>query len=180
MKSKRSADWKIYEDVAKTILNNLASEFKLSNVEGKQLVDGIQSGTKWEIDAKGILENGSGFLVIECRRNTTSKQSQDKIGSLAYKIIDTAAVGGIMISAIGVQKGGQLVANAAKIIHMQLDKESTPLDYCLQFLNRIFIGHTESVNATDSMSTKTIKKCKGCNNFFELHGCEAKCPLCLK
>lgn len=178
MKSKRPADWKIYEEVAKTILNNLASEFQLSNVEGKQLVDGIQSGTKWEIDAKGILENGSGFLVIECRRNTTSKQSQDKIASLAYKIIDSGAAGGIMISAIGVQKGGQLVANSAKVIHMQLDKESTPIDYCLQFLNRIFIGHSESVNASDSMSAELIRKCEVCNTFFEPNGSEAKCPLC--
>lgn len=180
MKSKKPPDWKTYEDVAKIILNSLASEFKLSKVEGKQLVDGIQSGTKWEIDAKGILENGSGFLVIECRRNVTSKQSQEKIGSLAFKIIDSGAAGGIMISAIGVQKGGQLVANAAKIIHMRLDKDSTPLDYCLQFLNRIFIGHSESVTATDSMSAKIIRKCVVCNNFFEPQGSEVECLLCLR
>ena len=180
MKSKKPSNWKIYEDVAKTILNNLASEFKLSKVEGKQLIDGIQSGTKWEIDAKGILENGLGFLLIECRRFTTSKQPQGKIGQLAYEIIDTGAAGGIIISTIGVQKGGQLVANAAKIIHMRLDKDATPLDYCLQVLNRIFIGHSESVTATDSMSAKIVRKCEVCNNFFEPHGTEAKCPLCLK
>jgi hypothetical protein len=43
--------WQTYEEVAAHLLDEFAAEFGLSRVEGKQIVDGQHSGTKWEIDA---------------------------------------------------------------------------------------------------------------------------------
>lgn len=83
--------WNNYEEVAAYLLDRNAEKFGLERVEGKQSVYGERSRTNWEIDAKGIKVDGEGFVIIECRRYTTSKQSQERIGALAYKIIDTGA-----------------------------------------------------------------------------------------
>lgn len=86
--------WKSYEEVAAYSLNHFAKEFELTRVEGKQTVHGFKSGTDWEIDAKGVREGpNQGFVIIECRRYTSSRQNQEKLGSLAYRILDTGASG---------------------------------------------------------------------------------------
>ena len=84
-------DWERYEQTAQFLLNEFAEHFELGSVEGKQIVPGV-SGTKWEIDAKGVKINGAGFLIVECRQ-WTSKLSQQDVGSLAYRISDTGAQG---------------------------------------------------------------------------------------
>jgi len=81
-------EWQTYEEVATYLLNQIAEEFNLSRFEGKQKVIGKRSGTEWEIDAKGIKESDEMFIIVECRRYTKSKQTQEKIGALAYRIID--------------------------------------------------------------------------------------------
>jgi hypothetical protein len=68
--------WQSYEEVATYLLNQCAQEFGLSKVEGKQTIPGLRSDTEWEIDAKGVKEGNEGFVIIECRRYTTSRQSQ--------------------------------------------------------------------------------------------------------
>src|SRR4051794_28061593 len=78
--------WRTYEEVARFLLDQYAKEFGLQRVEGKQKVRGERSGTYWEIDAKGIREGDDGIILVECRRYTTSKQSQEKTGALAYRI----------------------------------------------------------------------------------------------
>ena len=89
------AKWESYEQVAAYLLNQFASEFGLDLVEGKQEVVGHFSGTTWEIDAKGVRTGNTGFIIVECRRYTTSKQSQGKVGALAFSILDSGAEGGI-------------------------------------------------------------------------------------
>lgn len=63
--------WQSYKEVASYLLNLFAEEFGLDAVEGKQTVIGLRSGTNWEIDAKGFCQDGSAFLIVECRRHTT-------------------------------------------------------------------------------------------------------------
>jgi len=88
--------WSTYEEVATYLLDRNAKEFGLEKVEGKQSVLGQRSGTNWVIDAKGIKDDGIGFVIVECRRYTTSKQNQEKIGALAYRIIDTGLLVGLL------------------------------------------------------------------------------------
>jgi hypothetical protein len=93
--------WETYEEVAVYILDQIASnlELDLERVEGKQHVYGSRSSTNWEIDGKGVKVDGEGFVIIECRRYTASKQNQERVAALAYRIIDTGASGGILVSA---------------------------------------------------------------------------------
>ncbi len=131
--------------MATFLLNQFASEFELKRVEGKQNVVGQRSGTNWEIDAKGVRQGDDGFLIIECRRYTTSKQNQEKIGALAYRILDTGAEGGIIVSPLGLQEGAERVAAAENIVSVLLDENSTRRSYFLRFLNQVMLGFSKTI-----------------------------------
>ena len=90
--------WRTYEEVAAELLDRNAEKFGLQRVEGKQHVRGNRSGTKWEIDAKGVKLGDEGFVIVECKRHTISKPNQELLGGLAYRIVDTGASGGIIVS----------------------------------------------------------------------------------
>ncbi len=55
-------------------------------MEGKQIIKGLRSGTNWEIDAKGVRDGLEAFLIVECKRYTTSRLDKELIGGLAYRI----------------------------------------------------------------------------------------------
>nr|WP_320116501.1 restriction endonuclease [uncultured Desulfuromonas sp.] len=148
--------WDTYEQVAQHLLNQFADTFQLGSVEGKQVVSG-DSGTNWEIDAKGIKEGNEGFVIVECKRYTSSRVSQEIVAGLAYRIKDTGAGGAIIVSPMQLQEGAKKVAKHEGIQHVILDKESTTSDYMLQFLNKIFIGITEKVTFTDSFHVQVIR-----------------------
>ena len=123
----KTKKWKSYEEVAQYLLNQFAEIFGLGTIEGKQIIPG-QSGTNWEIDAKGIKTDGGGFLIIECRRYTKSRLSQEKVGAIAYRIKDTGAEGGIVVSPLKFQKGAKKVAEHEGIQHVILNLKSTNTD----------------------------------------------------
>jgi hypothetical protein len=62
------------------------------------------------------------------------------MGALAYRISDVGASGGIVVTPIGVQRGGQLIAKAAGIQIVHLDADSTTTGYLLEFLGNVFVG----------------------------------------
>jgi hypothetical protein len=132
--------WETYEEVATYLLNQIAQEFGLAYVEGKQAVVGLESGTTWTIDAKGVCEDGESFFIIECRRYTTSRIDQEAVGGLAYRIRDSGAAGGIIVSPLGLQAGAAKVAAATQIHSVQLGPHSTTSEYIMRFLNLIMIG----------------------------------------
>lgn len=137
--------WKSYEEVASYLLDQMASAFGLERVEEKQKVAGLRSQTTYEIDAKGINDKGKGFVIIECRRYTKSKLKQEQVGGLAYRIYDTGATGGIIVSPLGLQEGAKRIADAENILEIHLDENSTTTNFILGFLNYIFLGKTEDV-----------------------------------
>jgi Restriction endonuclease len=146
-------EWKTYEEVAAYILEQFASTFGLDRVEPKQKVKG--RATDWEIDAKGVCEDGVGFLVIECRRYTTRGLSQEHLGSLAYRIKDMGAAGGIVVTPLDLQAGATSIAAAENIKHVTLNPESTTKEYVMQFLNQIFVG--EAGMAMDQIDDELIR-----------------------
>jgi hypothetical protein len=151
--------WQNYEEVATYLLDQFAHEFGLGRVEGKQTIAGARSGTQWEIDAKGLKQDGEGFVIIECRRYTKSKQSQEKIGALAYRILDTGASGGIIVSPLGVQEGAAMIATAENIQVVHLDENSTTTEYVLQFLNKVMIGvEDKGILLSDEVEAIVVKK----------------------
>lgn len=145
------AKWNSYEAVAAYLLNQFASEFGLERVEGKQDVVGKRSGTSWQIDAKGFRQGDTGFVIVECRRYTTSKQNQEKVGGLACRILDTEAEGGIIVSPLGLQEGAERVAGAENIVSVQLDENSTRQEYVLRFLNKVMIGQQDTISFKESV-----------------------------
>jgi hypothetical protein len=151
-------EWESYEAVAACLLDRFADEFGLVRVEGKQRVVGERSGTTWEIDAKGFREGDVGFVIVECRRHTTSRQSQERIGALAYRIIDAGADGGIIVSPLGLQEGAARIAGAENIVSVHLDETSTTDEYIMRFLKKVMIGLQDTVHFTDSLEIKVCDR----------------------
>ena len=89
--------WLAYEAAARKVLTYMREVLGISVVEGKQSVPGKNS-PGWELDAKAWLENSTGFLVIEARRHTTSRLSQEAVAAIAYRMSDVGAAGGIVLT----------------------------------------------------------------------------------
>ena len=141
MGTEEPTTWEGYEDVASYLLEKLgdALGLGLETVEGKQTLVG-ESGAEWEIDGKGVKADDGAIVVVECRRYTTSRVKQSAVASLAWTISDLRASGGIIVTPIGVQRGGQLIAEAANIQIVHLDADSSTTDYLLEFLGNVFVG----------------------------------------
>ena len=101
---------------------------------------GRKSGTSWELDAKGVRSDESGFVVIEVRRYTTRRLDQEKMAAIAYRIRDTGAKGGIVVSPLGLQEGAKKIAKRAGVISVRLSADSTTEEYILRFLNQVMLG----------------------------------------
>ena len=120
--------WESYEQVATYLLNQFAEHFGLSHVEGKQKIKGLHSKTDWEIDAKGVRKGNEGIIIVEARRYTKSRLSQEQLGGLAFRISDIGAKGGILVSPLGLQEGAAKIAESANIINVQIAPNSTNLE----------------------------------------------------
>ncbi len=170
--------WKNYEEVTTFLLNRFANEFGLTEVEGKQKIAGLRSGTKWEIDAKGVSEGNEGFFIVECRRYLKSKQSQEKLGSLSYRILDTGAQGGIIVSPLGIQEGAAKIAASENILSIRIDANSTPTEFVMQFLNRLMVGVIGQVDFNGNVIAKVSRTCQKCGEKFTVNENEKFCPSC--
>jgi len=159
--------WESYEEVATYLLDQFAVEFELERVEPKQSVMGQRSGTKWEIDAVGFRQGGVGFVLVECRRYTTSRQTQEQIAALAYRIADTGAEGGIIVSPLGLQEGAARVAAAENVVNVKLDENSSRHEYVLGFLDKVMMGVRDSFSFTESI---TITKYTNDAKASGIHG----------
>jgi hypothetical protein len=138
--TKKPQSWQTYEEVAAYLLNLFAQDFGVDVVREKQTALGKETGVTWRIDAKGIGKDQNIFLIVECRQHTTSKPNQESLAALAYRIRDTGAVGGIIVSPFGIQKGAKKVAKANNIVSVELSAESTTSEYIFRFLDQIRAG----------------------------------------
>ena len=151
--------WETYEEVAAYLLNQFAEHFGVGRFEGKQLVAG-ESGTEWQIDAKGCAADDGHFIVVECKRHTKTGISQAITAALAWSIQDTGAGGGILVSPIGLQEGARKVAAKSGIVEVVLDQNSTTTDYMLKFFDQVCLGFSDTVdiNITESLTITLIDK----------------------
>jgi hypothetical protein len=153
----QSTEWESYEQVAAYLLDRIAPELGLERVEGKQGAYGSRTGVTWEIDGKGVKIGDEGFLIIECRRYTTSKIKQEAVAAVAYRIIDTGAAGAIIVSPLGFQEGASKVASAANVHEVRMNADSTQTDYFLSFLNKAFVGSSDAITITESAVVTIIE-----------------------
>lgn len=151
--SQQNRSWRNYEEVAQFLLDQLASHFGLGRVEGKQIVRG--ESTEWELDARGVLVDGDGFVAIECKRHK-HRVRQGQIGELFCKIHDTGAVGGIIVSPLPLQAGASKFANNNLIVQVRLDRNCTTTEYILEFINKLFIGLSQRSVVCDHLEAKLI------------------------
>jgi hypothetical protein len=150
--------WESYEQVGTYLLDQFAAEFGLDRVEAKQEVPGQRSGTSWEIDAKGVHLGNDGFVIVEFRRYTTSRQSQEKMGGLAYRIIDTGAKGGIIVSPLGLQEGAAKIAATESVVNVILNENCNRYEYMMRFLNKIMVGVHDTIGVKDSVTFEVRDK----------------------
>lgn len=87
------------------------------------------------------------------------------MGGLAYRIIDTGAAGGIIVSPLGLQEGAAKVAEAENIRSVHMDENSTRTDYMFRFLKEVFVGVSDTVRVTESV-TITITRADGTQETF--------------
>src|SRR5262249_920848 len=113
MSTENPTAWEAYEELTRVLLEKWSGAFGLSleRVEGKQKLIG-ESGTEWEIDGKGVRGVDGAIVVVECKRYPKSRVNQGTVATLAYSIRDVGASGGFLVTPIGVQRGGELIAKA--------------------------------------------------------------------
>jgi len=141
--------WKTYEEITKHIINDIRKHLGLNRVEEKQRRKGLNSNTDWEIDAVAYDDKSEGLVLIECRFRSKSKINQEAIAGLAYRIKDTGAERGIIVTTIGLQEGAKKVAKAEKIAELKIDPNSTDENYIASLANIIFAKFTEYIKIRD-------------------------------
>jgi hypothetical protein len=145
-----TTDWRAYEDVARRVLADMRDVLGISSVEGKQVLAG-RSSANWEVDAKAWSADGENFLLVEVRRRR-SRLKQEHLAAIAYRIVDTGAAGGIVVTPLPLQSGALRVATHTDIALVRLTPESTNERYLAEFMGRRFIGLSahETFGLTDS------------------------------
>jgi Zn finger protein HypA/HybF involved in hydrogenase expression len=104
--------------------------------------------------------------------------NQGKLCELAFHIIDTGAVGGIIVSPLGIQKGADKIAASKNILNVQLDANSTPTEFAMKFLKKLMIGIREGVVFGDRASIEVLSTCQTCGKQFTAVENEIICPDC--
>jgi len=79
-------------------------------VEEKQKVKGL-SETEWEVDVLAYNVDGGKLVLVECKHRSKAALPQDSLAGFAYKIKDTNADHGIIVTTIGLQEGADKIAN---------------------------------------------------------------------
>lgn len=136
----KTEKWKDYEKVSQYLISKFSENFGLSKVEGKQKLVGKESGTEWEVDAKGICEENDCIVIIEARRYTKNRLNQEQLGAVAYRIQDTGAHGGIIVSPLGIQSGAKKIAESNNIVSVEIDANSTKENFAINFFGNLIMG----------------------------------------
>lgn len=137
------------------IVARFRDELGLARVEDKQHLPG-ESGTNWEIEIVAYRKGDEKLVVFECRRYPNSRIAQEEVGGFAYRVRDLGASKGYIVTPVGLQSGGDLVAQHEKIDVIKLSPDATTDDYVMQFLNKIFVGIADTITVTDEVSVRLI------------------------
>ena len=126
----------------------------MGQIEGKQKVRGNISGTEWEVDVIVYDATDEKLILVECKQRQYSTLPQESLAGFAYRVKDTGAYRGIVVTTIGLQDGAKKVAVAEKITEIKLNYTSTSENYIAQITNKIFIKRTEKINIRDSVELR--------------------------
>jgi hypothetical protein len=144
--------WRSYEDLARHVLLHFADMLGISEVEAKQRLIGA-TGTQWEIDAKGVMTDGRGFLVVECKERSAARLDQATIGSLAFTVKDVGAQGAVIVTSIGLQEGAEKVAQHEDFKVVFLPKDGTFEQFFASCGNCLLQKVSERANASLALTS---------------------------
>jgi hypothetical protein len=96
----------------------------------------------------------------------------------AYRVLDTGADGMILVSPMGFQEGAAKIAAAENILSVELDENSTPTDFALKFLNKLYLGITMTARSSMTVVPRLRRACSKCGKTFTVLGSETLCEDC--
>lgn len=160
------AGWMKYEEVVRLLLHQYRDAFGLDRVGPKQKVPG-DSGTEWEIDVVAYGKDDGKLILFECRRYK-SKIKQEAVGGFAFRIDDTQAAKGYIVTPLGLQKGAEIVAQYKQIGCIRIPRDATAKNHIVQFLDKVFIGVTDRITFTEKVR---VEKWDSEGNLVEVIEC---------
>jgi len=153
-------NWKTYEEVARQVLTDIRGKFGIARVEGDQKLTG-KSGTTWNVEGKAVRDDPETFLIIECKRYGSGGVKQEQVGGLAYRIKDSGASGGFIVTTMPLQRGAKRVADYEGIVTITIDPASTTEEYVASFLNEIRFTLVERPQIHESFVIRSIDAATG-------------------
>lgn len=150
--------WQTYEEVARAVLNDLRKHLGIADITGYKDLPG-NSGTSWRVEGTATSTEDGGILIVECREHKSKALTQESVGGLAFRIIDTNGSGGILVTPLPLQKSAKLVAKAQNIKHVMLEPWSTSENYLAEFMGTHFHHVTEHVGIlfSEKLTVKVIR-----------------------
>ena len=73
---------------------------------------------------------------------------------MAYRIHDTGADGGILVTPLPLQEGAKKIAALNNIVSVTLAADSTPENFVIAFFDKLHLGLTENIQITESVVVK--------------------------
>ena len=135
--------WERYEDVARQLIDDIKSYLGLSMVNPNKKEFLKKDGGICEIDVSAYDMSDGKLVLVECR-NKNKRLPQEEVHGFAYRIQQTNAKRGIIVTPIRLQKGAIIAANGARIGLIRLEPNSTPDNYIAQLTQLLIIKITDS------------------------------------
>lgn len=135
-------EWERYEDVARQVIDDIKSHLGLSLVNEDKIEFKKKDGGKCEIDISAYDMSDGKLVLVESRKKNKSL-NQEEVHGFAYRIQQTGAKRGIIVTTIGLQQGAQIAADGAKITLIRLNEGSTKEEYVAKITQQIFLKITD-------------------------------------
>lgn len=152
--------WESYEDVARQLIDDIKEQLGLCRVNEGKFLFPKSDGGECEIDVSAYDISNEKLVLVECKRKKR-RLSPEEIHGFAYRIQQTNAKRGIIVTTIGLQKGARIAADAAKITLIILNGESTIDEYIARITQKLFLKTTDHFNGISS----TVIEAKSVNNL---------------
>jgi hypothetical protein len=146
--------WRTFEDVVRSIVSQQREFFGVESFEPAPAKIQGASGHRWDIEVIGYLAGSRKMVLFEVRRKTTRNIEPGEAGELACRIEDTGAGKGYFVTPLtrGLSKGAKKIAEFKQIGHVKISVTSTPDNYLMQCVDKVFAGFADGIQLKDSLS----------------------------
>ncbi|MEH2402937.1 restriction endonuclease [Nostoc sp.] len=141
----KKKEWETYEDVARQLIDDIKFHLGLSLVNEDKRKFKKNDGGECEVDVSAYDMSDEKLVLVECRKKK-EPLSQEEVHGFAYRIQQTNAKRGIIVTTIGLQQGARIAADGAKIALIRLDGNSAKQEYIAKITQQIFVKVTDTFN----------------------------------